>query len=102
MSTKKQRTLTFHWPLLHGTISTATAKCGQKICACQHDPKAHHGPYYRWTGRLDGKLTTKTLSKDVAKECERRIRNYRKLQEQLQRLLKLAADSAPWNKSEKD
>jgi len=59
-----------------------------------------HGPYYRWTGRIDGKITTKTLSKEVAEECERRISNYRKFQQQLESLLQVAMDSAPWNEDE--
>jgi len=99
MSTNK-KSIQFGWPILHGTISTARAKCGQKICRCQKDPSALHGPYYRWTGRIDGKITTKTLSKEVAEECERRISNYRKFQQQLESLLQVAMDSAPWNEDE--
>ena len=76
------------------------AKCGTKTCRCQRDPAALHGPYYRWTGRLEGKLTTKTLSKEIAEECQRRIARYRKLQQQLESLLFLAIDSAPWNEGD--
>lgn len=101
MSTIK-RTIELEWPILHGTISTAVAKCGTKTCRCQRDPEALHGPYYRWTGRLEGKLTTKTLSKEIAEECQRRIASYRKLQQQLESLLELAVDSAPWNEGEED
>jgi len=101
VSTKK-KTIEFDWPILHGTISTARAKCGTKTCRCQQDPEALHGPYYRWTGRLDGKITTKTLSREMAEECSRRIASYRKLQRQLESLLQLAIDSAPWNESEEE
>ena len=55
-----------------------------------------HGPYYRWTGTINGKRTTKNISKEVAKECEQRIRNYRKLQSQIERALGKAFRSAPW------
>jgi len=96
MSSKKNKSLNFIWPILHGSISTAMAKCGQKNCRCQTDPKALHGPYYRWTGRLNGKLTTKTVSKEIARECERRIRNYQNLQKKIEKLIKDGADSAPW------
>ena len=101
MSTNK-RIIQIEWPILHGTISIARAKCGQKTCKCQHDPDALHGPYYRWTGRMDGKVTTKTLSKEVADECERRIASYRKFQQQIASLLELAMDSAPWSEGDEN
>jgi len=99
MSKQKTRTLHFEWPFLHGTISQAMAKCGQKNCRCRKDPKALHGPYHRWTGRLNGKITTKTLTKELAEECQRRIENYQKLQKNIEKLVEEAADSAPWAQS---
>jgi hypothetical protein len=84
-------------PLLPGTISTAMAKCGQKTCKCQTNPKHLHGPYYRWTGLIDGKQTTITLTKDEAKECSRRIKNWKKLQEKITKLKENALNAAPWN-----
>jgi len=101
MSTKTQ-TISIDWPILHGTISTASAKCGQKNCKCHHDEKALHGPYYRWTGKLNGKITTITLTKEIAQECQWRIANYRKLQKDLESLLQIAIDSAPWNEDHYD
>jgi hypothetical protein len=95
MSTKKY-TLIIQGPLLSGSVSTAMAKCGSKYCRCRSEKNALHGPYYRWIGFLDGKRTTKTVSKEVAEECERRIANFHKFQLQLENLLKLEADSAPW------
>jgi hypothetical protein len=89
-------------PILPGTISTATSKCGSKKCACKGNPPKLHGPYYRWTGLIDGKHTTKTISKEIAEECERRISNYRVLQEEIKSLVLEALKNAPWqNKSEK-
>jgi len=96
MSSKRKRIIEFDWPILHGTISQAMAKCGQKYCRCRKDPAALHGPYYRWTGKMDGKITTKTLTKELAEECVRRIQNYEKLQNAIDRLLQEGADSAPW------
>ncbi|MGK5086914.1 DUF6788 family protein [Bdellovibrionota bacterium FG-2] len=84
-------------PILYGAISTAVAKCGTQSCRCHYDSDALHGPYYRWTGTINGKRTTKTISKEIAYECELRIANYRKLQQQLDRLLKEAINSAPWS-----
>ena len=96
MSTQKKKTLFFDSPILHGSISTAMAKCGQKNCRCQKDSNALHGPYYRWTGVINGKRTTRTISKEAAQECQRWIKNYDKLRKQIEKLIDEAIDSAPW------
>ena len=83
-------------PLLPGSISTAWSTCGKPHCACKKKPPKLHGVYYRWTGFLDGKRTTKTLSKEEAQECQRRIKNYRRLQRQIERILAQALAQAPW------
>ena len=81
-------------PILHGSISTAESQCGKPNCACKADPPRLHGTYYRWTGVIAGKRTTKTISKEVAAECERRIKNYRALQERVAVLLEDALEHA--------
>jgi len=83
-------------PLMPGTISIAYAKCGKPNCICKARKPQLHGPYYRWTGAIDGKKTTKTLTKIEAKECARRISNYRKLQMEIDKLLKKSLKNAPW------
>ena len=67
-------------PILPGTISTSHGKCGKPTCRCHQDPKYLHGPYYRWTGWINGKPTTKTISEEIARECQKRIENYKELQ----------------------
>ena len=79
-----------------GTISIAYAKCGKPNCICKAKKPKLHGPYYRWTGAIDGKKTTRTLTKGQAEECERRIGNYRKLQMQIDKLLTKSLKNAPW------
>jgi hypothetical protein len=83
-------------PLMPGTISIAYAKCGKPNCVCKAKKPKLHGPYYRWTGAIDGKKTTKTLTKGQAEECERRIKNYRELQTEVDKLLKKSLKNAPW------
>lgn len=83
-------------PILPGSISTAWSTCGKPQCACHQDPEKRHGPYYRWTGVLQGKRTTKTLSREEALACQDRIRNYRVLQKSLEALLRQALEDAPW------
>ena len=93
----KTVTLRITLPLLPGSLSTASSTCGNPNCACKAKPPRLHGVYYRWTGFLDGKRTTKALTKAQAQECQRRIANYRRLQKQIDNLLQLAVAQPPWN-----
>src|SRR5438128_10540112 len=85
------------WPILPGSISTAKSQCGNEGCGCRkkRSPRLH-GTYYRWTGFIDGKRTTKTISKEDAVECTRRIKRFRKLQKEIDALLAQALHNAPW------
>lgn len=83
-------------PLLPGSVTTARSTCGKPHCACKSKRPKLHGLYYRWTGFIQGKRTTKTISKQVAKECQRRIKNYRRLQQHIGKLLAQALAHAPW------
>lgn len=93
---EKTITLKIVRPLLHGSISTATSTCGKRNCACKAKPPKLHGVYYRWTGLLEGRYTTRTLTKGEAQECQRRINNYRRLQRQIEKLLERELTKAPW------
>jgi hypothetical protein len=92
-----KKTIPVDWPILTGSISTAISRCGKQRCVCKkrRSPELH-GVYYRWTGFIDGKRTTKTLTREAALECERRIKNFRKLQNEIQKLLGQAFADAPW------
>ena len=98
MSSKKNKKIKIisDGPILPGSISTARSKCGKSNCACNSMPDKLHGTYYRWTGIIDGKRTTKTISKEIAVECQKRIRNYKKLKQKVRVLIKNALDIAPW------
>jgi hypothetical protein len=61
-----------------------------------------HGPYYRWTGWIDGKPTTKTVSKDVARECQKRIENYKELQKKIEKTVAGASTRHLGRKSRKN
>ena len=83
-------------PLLPGSVSTAKSRCGKELCSCQAKTAKLHGVYYRWTGVLDGTRTTKTISWEVARECEQRIDRYKKFKKKIDSLLKKALSDAPW------
>jgi len=91
-----KKTRAFEWPILPGSVSTARSRCGKARCACKLRPPRLHGIYFRWTGFIEGKRTTKTVSKEVAQECLRGIRNYRRLQKAIEKLLRIALAKAPW------
>jgi hypothetical protein len=93
--------LEFDGPVMQGTISKTMLPCGKPNCACKAKRPKLHGPYYRWSGLINGKQTSRTISKEVAKECERRIANYRKMQKKLDQLLKKGLENAPWTADEK-
>jgi hypothetical protein len=97
MSTKKKITIGFKGPILGGSVSTAKSQCGKSNCACKEHIKNLHGTYYRWTGFILGKRTTKTITKKMAEECKRRIRNYRVLEKKIKKIVEEANDNAPWN-----
>ena len=62
------------------------------------NPPKLHGPYYRWTGTIDGKFTTRIITKELAEECRKRINNYKKLKKEIKKLLDDGIANAPWNK----
>ncbi len=95
MSSKKIKIIS-DGPILPGSITTARSKCGKSNCACKSMPDKLHGTYYRWTGTIGGTRTTKTISKEIAVECQKRIRNYKKLQQKIRVLIKNGLDIAPW------
>lgn len=92
-------TIVAEGPILPGSISTAKSQCGKLHCVCKARPPKLHGTYYRWTGFIEGKRTTKTISKEMAEECEKRIENYRSLQGKLDQIVEKALANAPWNES---
>lgn len=93
-------TITVTLPILSGSLSTARSTCGKPQCACHQDPAKRHGVYYRWTGLLNGKRTTKTLSPEEALACQGLIQNYRALQRTIDALLQQSLAQAPWTHRE--
>ena len=86
----------FDGPILTGSISTAQSRCGKQKCVCKAKKPQLHGTYYRWTGILAGRRTTKTITPELARECEKRIQRYKKLKGELDLLFDQALEEAPW------
>ena len=53
------------------------------------------------TGSINGRPTTKAISEDVARECQKRIENYKELQKKIEDTVAEALDQAPWTKEQK-
>src|SRR6266849_1123111 len=94
--------IAFDGPVLPGCVSTARSRCGKPNCACKGTPARLHGAYYRWTGFIGGKRTTKTIRRETALECRRRIQNFRKLQREIERLMRASLGEAPWEPGPKE
>lgn len=84
-------------PILHGTVYKSLVKCGTKTCGCAKDQKKRH-PAYQWSGNIDGRNTSRSLTKEMYIECKKRTENYRKLKELLNKEIGKAIQNAPWNK----
>ena len=48
-------------PMRRGSLYERRMKCGQASCACQHDPRAAHGPYFTLTQKVAGKTRSRYL-----------------------------------------
>jgi len=94
--------IAFEGPVLPGCVSTAWSRCGKPNCACKGKPPRLHGAYYRWTGFIGGKRTTKTISREMALECQRRIQKFRKLQREIEGLVRQSITDAPWSSRAKE
>jgi hypothetical protein len=68
-----------------GTLHVRTKTCGQKECRCRTGPEHRHGPYYEWTRRREGRLVHTNLGPEQVQVLKQAIRNYRKIQAELQR-----------------
>ncbi len=49
-------------PIRRGSLYERRMKCGQAACACQHDPKAAHGPYFTLTEKVGGRTRSRYVS----------------------------------------
>jgi len=68
-------------PIRRGSLYERRMKCGQAACACQHDPKATHGPYYSLTQKVEGKTRSRYISPEQAVVVRRQIDSGRQFRE---------------------
>jgi len=88
--------IVFDGPLLRGWVYTSGNKCKDPGCRCQTDPSKRHGLYYRWSGTVNGKLITRSISKEAAQECQGRIENYKALLKKIDEVVNDEIAKEPW------
>ena len=71
-------------PIRRGSLYERRMKCGQAACACQHDPKATHGPYYTLTKKVEGKTRSRDMSPEQAVVVRRQIDSGRQFRERVE------------------
>jgi hypothetical protein len=60
-------------PMRRGSLSERAIRCGKSGCACAHDPKARHGPYYSLTRAVRGKTHSRFLTAGQAQQARQQI-----------------------------
>ena len=71
-------------PIRRGSLYERRMKCGQATCACQHDPKAAHGPYFTLTQKVGGKTRSRYISPEQAPVVRRQIEWGRQFRERVE------------------
>ena len=71
-------------PIRRGSLYERRMKCGQAACACQHDPKAAHGPYFTLTQKVEGKTRSRYVSPEQAAVVQRQIQSGRQFRERVE------------------
>jgi hypothetical protein len=72
-----------------GTIRTTYLKCGKPSCACWKDKNARHGPYYFWDRKVDGNLSSKSITKQMVPLLKKWIENRKGAEKLFFEILKL-------------
>jgi uncharacterized protein DUF6788 len=66
-----------------GSVSERSIKCCKASCACAHDPKARHGPYYSLTQAVAGKTRSRFLTAEQAAVAQQQVVAGRQFREQV-------------------
>jgi hypothetical protein len=70
-------------PMRRGSVSERSIKCCKPGCACAHDPKARHGPYFSLTKAVGGKTQSRFLTAEQAAVAQQQVAAGRQFREQV-------------------
>jgi hypothetical protein len=79
--------------LLKGSVVKTRRRCSSPGCGCQSDPEKMHGPYWQWTGKIDGKMTTRALTEDQVSRYRQWMNHSKRFQEVVDELYALSAEA---------
>lgn len=77
-----------------GSVASRYNQCGKSNSACHDDPPKLHGPYWRWTAKVDGKTVNRRLSEREAHFYNEWIANDRHVRALLVQMREIAAKAA--------
>jgi hypothetical protein len=79
--------------ILKGSVVRTRRRCSSPGCGCQRDPEKMHGPYWQWTGKIDGKMTTRALTEEQVSRYREWMENSRRFQEVIDELYALSSEA---------
>lgn len=82
-----------------GSIHIKHLRCGKKNCRCHQSDEFLHGPYYLWYRRINGRMTTQSISEKEVQSYREWINNREKLEKIVQKMIDLGAHYATVFKS---
>ena len=80
--------------VIPGTIRETYLHCGKKECACSAKDGTPHGPYYFWNRKVNGKLTSKSISPDKLQLFQVWIKNREMLEALVNQVLEFGQEIA--------
>jgi len=76
-----------------GSVALRYNRCGKAYCGCHADPPRLHGPYWRFTAKVDNKTVNKRLSEREARLYDQWIANDRTVRALLVEMRSVAANA---------
>lgn len=73
-----------------GRVRSVLMKCGKDNCPCRDDLDKRHGPYFFWDRKVNGKLSSLSIPKELVPSFEKWIRNRKKLEATVVKVLDLS------------
>ena len=78
-----------------GTVRKVYLKCGKENCRCMSENETgRHGPYFFWDRKVNGRLSSLSISKDDLPCYEKGIANRQKLERLIAEVLDVGAQLA--------
>lgn len=78
-----------------GTVLRQSQPCGKPSCRCHQNRQHHHGPYYVWTRKVEGKTVTRMLSEAEGRLYTEWIKNRRQLDRTIKKMLAISQQMGP-------